>query len=938
MRTCIKPTTLIFGFRTAVGMEPDPPLSLKSLGSLHLEGRPPCRPLRDDSKMKIAEIKRYETVKPKQSWVRVALGLGLLLTSNLTAAQVSLSVQANRTTIYLGESVQLHVKVNGISDRGIEPRFPGLKEAELEPLGSQDNSSRSVQIVNGRLSQQVFHGRTFVYRLTPQRAGTFQVGTVEVDVQGQYAAARGPAIQVTGIEQRQDIAVVTEATRETILVGEPFTVTLSIRVAPLPAPNDSFNPIHPNRPPHLQVDFLELEPIHGLQSPDLKALLEGLVAQGGREATFQINNYRSQGMGGFMGMGFGNMFEPQPIPFRLPSKRIDINGRAFWEYSLSLAYTAQLEGEYTFGPATFKGPFITGGDARGQPILEEVFIVGPAVTVRVVPPPEAGRPECFIGSVGRNLKAEAQIDTALCKVGDPLTLTLDLTGEISLSNLRPPILGLQAGLTNNFRVYGEPHATETLSNGKRFRYRIRPLKSGTLEFPALPVAYFDTESMQYVTVYTLPLPIQARATTQIAAISEDADDDGETRALTVAEKLPDGIILSLTGQPGPHPLALTPRRVMCVFFGPPAGFLLIVLLRAMWRRRHAWSAHRRGNRALAQARRSFKRARHAAVNDPAAGAILGAQAFRAYCSARLAVAADGVTAGDLSALFRTHRIPDDISASIPGPFVELEQLPFRPHAATEENVIDLLNRLLNCLIQIDRHLSKTKPQPRPLQLMVLLMGLALLVPSLTRASRLDDTFNWDRANQAMAGAQTTAEFLQSARLYNDMILAGTRTGPLFYNLGTALLLAGDARDAEAALVRAERYLGATPEIRTNLKLAIAARTGQPDAALPPSRIFFAWHYFLSLEFRIWLLLSGWLLFWCGLALRLTTQPPASKFKPTPRRRAFANLLTGWGCALILLYGSSVAFTFVQEQHDTRFWRDRVFATANSHALAQEGQP
>ena len=189
----------------------------------------------------------------------------------------------------------------------------------------------------------------------------------------------------------------------------------------------------------------------------------------------------------------------------------------------------------------------------------------------------------------------------------------------------------------------------------------------------------------------------------------------------------------------------------------------------------------------------------------------------------------------------------------------------------------------------------------------------------------------------MAGARTPEEYLGAARLYNEMIRDGACTGPLFYNLGTALLMADDARNAEAALVRAERYLGATPEIRANLRLAIAARTGQPDAPLPPSRIFLAWHYHFSLGLRVWLLLAGWGLFWCGLALRLVTPPPAGRLRTVSRRRAFANLLTGWGCALLLVYGGSMAFTALQEAHDSRFWNEWVFAP-DAAAAAQEAAP
>jgi len=329
----------------------------------------------------------------------------------------------------------------------------------------------------------------------------------------------------------------------------------------------------------------------------------------------------------------------------------------------------------------------------------------------------------------------------------------------------------------------------------------------------------------------------------------------------------------------------------------------------------------------------LRQARRLAAHDPAAGALRGAQAVRAYLGARLGVETRGVTAADLPARFRGMAAPAAPMASLQAAFAELEQLPFRPQAATAEKVADLLTRAADDLARIDRGLARAPNHPPPAQALILLLVAALALPGAARADRMPDAFTWERANQAMAGAHTSEDFLGAARLYNELVRDGARSGPLFFNLGTALLMAGDARNAEAALVRAERALGATPEIRANLRLAIAARTGQPDAPLPPSRIFLAWHYHFSRGLRIWLLLAGWALFWCGLALRLVTPPPAGRLRTVSRRRAFANLLAGWGGALLLVYGGSVAFTAIQEAHDSRFWHERVFTPAAANREA-----
>ncbi len=844
------------------------------------------------------------------SRVAVTLTLALLLLAwTAQAAAITLTARANRSRIYLGETVQLHVKVDGSNATDIELEFPDLQGATPQLIGTQDNSSRSIQIINGQFSRRDVLARTFVYQIKPAEAGRLAIGTIVAQQQGERATTHGPQIEVVGIEPRDDINVSLTASRETALVDESFAIELQVRVAALPPPYSDEEPLHWRQPPHLQADFLELAEIHGLQQPDLQQLLSQLATQGGRQPGFRLNNYVSRGFGGSLfNLGFGDPFEPQPYTFRLPPRRVTQQGRSFWEYHLQLDYTAQAEGDYTFGPVTFKGSIITGADAQGQAILEEIFTIGPAVTVRVTPPPEAGRPDSFIGTVGRDLQVKALLDTAICKVGDPLTLTLDITGQLSLSNLRPPLLELPPEAAANFRLYGEPHETENLAHGKRFRYRVRPLTAGTIEFPPIPVSWFDTESRSYQTRYTAPLPLQAQATTQIAALPDD--DSAATWALSAAARLPDGIMLNATH--GMNPLAVSANRrlALLLLLAPPLAYLLLLLLRTIWRRRAAWQAERRKRAALGVALRSFSQARRKLNHDPLAAGTAAAQALRRYFAVH-ELAAASATAAELRQSLAPLPLPTGITAPLLNEFEALEQLLFRPEAAGSSTLAPLLTSLPQALRNFDcARRRRQRQQPHTLSLLL----LVLLASGTAGHATLPDSFTWERANQAMAGAQEQSDYQAAARLYHEMAAAGAQSGALFYNLGTALLLADEPRQAEAALLRAERLLGATPELRTNLRLATGLRHEQPDAPLPPAQYLFAWHFQLPLALRLWLALSGWALLWLGWSLRLATAKPLPH-APVPRRRTFTTMLLGLGVTLLLLFAPSVALTWLQERHD-----------------------
>ena len=193
------------------------------------------------------------------------------------------------------------------------------------------------------------------------------------------------------------------------------------------------------------------------------------------------------------------------------------------------------------------------------------------------------------------------------------------------------------------------------------------------------------------------------------------------------------------------------------------------------------------------------------------------------------------------------------------------------------------------------------------------------------ADEASSRFLWEQANARMAAARTPEDFLETARTYNQLVSEGVRNGPLFFNLGTALLLAGDGENAAAALRRAERYLGSTPEIRVNLRQALALQSGQPDADLPWDHVVFFWHYDEPLRVRVLVALCGWLLLWLALLLRLLTRPSGTT-DGHGRIRSFANSCLFFGLLLFLVFTSSAAFSLLQEQMDGRTWAERILVS------------
>jgi len=217
--------------------------------------------------------------------------------------------------------------------------------------------------------------------------------------------------------------------------------------------------------------------------------------------------------------------------------------------------------------------------------------------------------------------------------------------------------------------------------------------------------------------------------------------------------------------------------------------------------------------------------------------------------------------------------------------------------------------------------------------------LATCAGSLSHADETTARFLWDQANTTLSSAKTPEDYLTAAHAYNRLVVQeGVRNGPLFFNLGTALLLAGDGNNAVDALIRAERFDGCTTDIRTNLRLAIALKSERQDADLPWSRVAFFWHFNIPLRIRLLIACGGWMTVFIALFLRLLANNSCPK-KTNSSAAAGARLQTAAGSCLfagvllLVIFGSSAVVSLLQEREQDKTWADRVFV---SHLAEERG--
>jgi len=587
-----------------------------------------------------------------------ALLLRLLAGAAIFAEELAVKAAANREQIYIGESFILEITVSGSSNPA-EVDFSNLKNADIRALGSRNISNYQITIINGKITREGFTGFVSSYEVTPRVPGRFQAGPVGVKIDGKLLRDTGPVVTVTDIEKQDRVILAVTASRETALIDEPFSVTLSLKIKCMAGDAAGFEPLFPDNPPALAIPWLDQE-MAGLNGPDVRQLLTGYLAPHWNQPGVTINKFTLASDP----FDIGSMFlrEPRKAKFALPAKTIRINDQPYYEYSLQFDYVPQDEGNYVFGPVIFKGGVPERLDEHGRAVGANIFAVGPSCTVRVIPPPDDNRPESYSGAIGSNLTVKASLDTASCNLGDPLTLTLTVSGKVKLDKVLPPKLSLQTNLLARFMIYDNTVQSVRKDSYNQYLYTIRPAQAGNFEVPPIEMAYYDVVSRNYKKVFTAPIPLQVRRgaeVTEAQIIGNTNQLSAKKEAMDARNETPAPI---RTGNAGARPASLLgdARIVVLAGAGPILYFMMalsVFINRSSRKIKHVRHTHSAKDRACKCLKTAAKIDRK---NLPQAAALI-CKAARKYLGERLHRETDALTPAEAVSFLMETGISDELA-------------------------------------------------------------------------------------------------------------------------------------------------------------------------------------------------------------------------------------------------------------------------------------
>ncbi len=253
-----------------------------------------------------------------------------------------------------------------------------------------------------------------------------------------------------------------------------------------------------------QIAFLQLKP-----AKQRIYVGEGLPVEVG--VAYRGGEYRQAPQLEQEGLTMGPMEQLQP--------RVERAGGVEFRVDPFRTYVvAARAGNLKLGPATlaFGIPVRSRLGIFGRELMP-VKLMSPVLDLQVLSLPGEGVPKSFTGAVGR-YAMNVEISTNAVTGGDPILITVEISGEGPIESLRIESIGDWKG----FKTYAPETSVALkdklgLSGTKRFTQVVLPDGPEVKELPPVQFSYFDPDRKSYQTLSHGPTPITVRPGATITA-------------------------------------------------------------------------------------------------------------------------------------------------------------------------------------------------------------------------------------------------------------------------------------------------------------------------------------------------------------------------------------------------------------------------------------
>jgi hypothetical protein len=543
--------------------------------------------------------------------------------SPVSAASLSASAAVDKSDVYVGQPLTFQIQVSG-SESPDKPDLSHIDGFNVTFQGGSQNSSRSIQIINGRMTQNVRQGYIFSYQLTPLRKGRLLIPPVKVTANGESTSTAPIGITAREPEETNDFKLRMTLSKTRCYVGEPVILTVTWYLGgdvqragftfPFLENNDQFYIADQKTNPSSDKQYFRIP------------LNDGEVIA-------------EKGQGKLNGLAYGTLvFEKVLIPQKSGDVAIDPARISFRMQVGYRSHNSPFDDDFLHN--FFNDRFF---NMNREGVYKQFLVPSNTVSLKVLDLPTKDRPSDFSGLVG-SYHIDAAARPTSVNVGDPITLTIALSGSQYLEPVQLPPLKQQPALSRDFKIPTE-RATGEISGAKKiFTQTIRPLRPDVIEIPTITLSYFDTDSRTYRTIETHAIPLAVGPTRVVTA--KDAEglstpvptgSDVETHAGGIAHNYEDRSVLS--NQMHNPVLWLTSALGIGTLAVPPALYLLLFTGSFFYQRKKADPIGTRAKAARSSLIKALDRAKRAPTPQQAKIDML--DAVKTYLGNKLRTPAGG---------------------------------------------------------------------------------------------------------------------------------------------------------------------------------------------------------------------------------------------------------------------------------------------------------
>jgi len=571
----------------------------------------------------------------------IHLHLILLFCSLLLSAQ-ELRFGVETQDAYLNEAFLFQIQVDS-EHQATAPRLPAFPGFRVVPQAPQHSRSSQVSIVNGRRTQSVTVSSTFNYLLTPLRLGKLNIPVVEVLVNGQVKRTQAIAITVREPEKIEGIVLQVELSKSEAYIGEPLMLTwrwyidrqiynYNFDLPVLQQPEFSFPDYVPQINPARQRQY---QRISNQQGAELIALQSNVRFQGKNCSVLVFERP-------FIALQAGD--------YNLPESSL------ICEIEDQRASRQQQQQNRRRSPFDDFDSFFSGS----RRATRRLNVVAEPLRLRVKALPSAGQPSNFSGIVGE-CSLVVSAEPREVNVGDPIVLSLLLSGPPYLEHIKLPPLESLPALAAGFKVSGlEPGIVQ--EGGKLFQCTLRANGAEVSQIPALEIPYFNSEKGAYDFARSQPIPIKVLPLRSLSL--QDALGSGGVSEMPAARELQLSEV-GIAHNYEPAALLAAGNQTASAWLGSPVTLAWLLLppgvwallgATALWRRRcQANPRARLAARAAAKALAALRR-----LQPEKAGALEELfELLQSYLRERLQLEPGIVTYPDLHNILSARGLPED---------------------------------------------------------------------------------------------------------------------------------------------------------------------------------------------------------------------------------------------------------------------------------------